>query len=251
MHFLAVIIGLAVGCIIHCLKTGRNPYWILPILVFPLVGSLAYLIVEVLPDLGRRRAVRLAKEAAVKTIDPERDVRSARDALDTADTAANRVAMGDALAGQSKWPDAILHYREALAKTPLPDRAVQIKLAKANLEGGNAAEARRLLETLPATQSAADEDRGRLLLARALAEDGHADAAIALFAQIGERMPGGEAQCRQAALLIEQGREAEAAVPLAEVERRSRRIDRYERLRDKDMYAWAERTLADLRARGF
>ncbi|MEA3016189.1 MAG: hypothetical protein QOI38_911 [Sphingomonadales bacterium] len=250
MHFFALIIGLAVGCIIHCLRKGRNPYWILPILVFPLVGSLAYLIVEVLPDLGGRREVRLAKAAAVRKIDPERDVRAARDALDTADTAANRVALADALAEQAKWPDAIRHYREAMAKTPLADRAVQIKLAKANLEGGDAAEARRLLETLPGTHSAAEEDRGRLLLARALAECGEADAAIALFADIGERLPGAEAQCRQAALLIEQGRDAEAVVPLAEAERRARRLDRYERLRDKEMYAWAERTLAELRVRG-
>ena len=250
MHFFAVIIGLAVGCIVHCLRKGRNPYWILPILVFPLVGSLAYLIVEVLPGLGARREVRLAKAAAVKTIDPEREIRAARDALDTTDTAANRIALADALAEQGKWADAILHYREAQAKTPLPDRAVQIKLAKANLEAGNPAEARRLLETLPGTHSIAEEDRSRLLLARALADSGEAEAAIAQFAEIGERLPGAEAQCRQAALLIELGREAEAVVPLAEAERRARRLDRYERLRDREMYGWAERTLAELRAKG-
>ena len=250
MLFFAAIIGLAVGCIVHCIRRGRNPYWIVAILVFPLVGALAYVIVEVLPGLGARREVRHAKSAAVKKIDPEREVRAARDALDIADTAANRLAMGDALAEQRKWPEAALHYKEALAKTPLGDRAIQIKLARASLEAGNAAEARRLLETLPETQSIAEADRGRLLLARALAETGDLEAAIALFGEIGERMPGGEAQCRQAALLIEQGRDAEAVVPLAEAERRARRLDRFERLRDKDMYAWAERTLAELRARG-
>ena len=253
MLFFAAIIGLAVGCIVHCLRSGRNPYWILPILIFPLVGSLAYLLVEVAPGLGlgQRRAVRMAKSAAVKTIDPDREVRAARDSLDTADTAANRIAMGDALADQLKWGEAILHYREALAKTPAGDRATQMKLARANLEAGNAAEARRLAETLPETRSGAEADRGKLLLARALAELGEDEAAVALFADIGERMPGGEAQCRQAALLLEQGREAEAVAPLAEAERRVRRLDKYERLRDRDMYAWAERTLAELRAKGF
>ncbi|HEX9931652.1 MAG TPA: tetratricopeptide repeat protein [Allosphingosinicella sp.] len=250
MLFFAAIIGLAIGCIIHCIRNGRNPYWILPILVFPMVGSLAYLLVEVAPGLGQRRGVRMAKKAAVKTIDPEREVRAARDALDTTDTAANRIAMGDALAEQERWSEAVLHYKEALAKTPLGDRATQLKLARANLEAGNAGEARRLVETLPDTQSAAEEDRAKLLLARALAELGETEAAIALYGEIGERLPGGEALCRQAALLIEEGREAEAVVPLAETERRSRRVDKYERLRDRDMYAWAERTLAELRARG-
>lgn len=250
MHFLALIIGLAIGCIIHCIRTGRNPYWILPILVFPLVGSLAYLLVEVAPSLGQRRGVRMAKKAAVTAIDPDRDVRAAREALDTTDTAANRIAMGDALAEQQKWGEAMLHYREALAKSPLGDRATQTKLARICLEAGNAAEARRLIETLPDTRSAAEEDRAKLLLGRSLAELGETEEAIRLFGEVGERMPGGEAQCRQAALLIEQGREAEAVVPLAEAERRARRLDKYERLRDRDMYAWADRTLADLRERG-
>lgn len=135
-------------------------------------------------------------------------------------------------------------------RPPLGDRASQLKLARVTLEAGNAAEARRLLETLPESQSTAEKDRASLLLARALAELGDAGAAIAMLADIGTRMPGSEAQCREAALLIEEGREAEAVVPLAEAERRARGLDRFERLRDKDMYAWAERTLAELRAKG-
>lgn len=194
--------------------------------------------------------MRYAKTAALKTIDPDREVRAARDALDTADTAANRIAMGDALAAREKWAEAALHYRDALAKVPLADRATQLKLARANLEGGEAAEARRMLEDLPESRSTAENDRAALLLARALAESGETERAIVLFAEIGERTPGGEAQCRQAALLLEQGRDAEAAAPLAEAERRARRLDRFEKMRDRDMYDWAERTLAELRARG-
>jgi hypothetical protein len=140
----------------------------------------------------------MAKKAAVAAIDPERDVRAARDALETADTAANRIAMGDSLAERERWGEAILHYREALAKSPTGDRATQMKLARASLESGNAADARRLVETLPETRSPAARDRAQLLLARALAELGETDAALALFAEVGERMPGAEAQCRHA-----------------------------------------------------
>lgn len=250
MLFVALILILQIGCVVHCIRHGRSGLWILAIVFFPLLGGLAYLILEVLPQYGARREVRMAAQAAVRTIDPDREVRAARDALDTADTAANRIAMADALAGQAKWAEAMLHYREALAKAPLGDRATQLKLARAALEGGDPAEARRLLETLAESRSAAENDRAGLLLARALADCGETERAIALFAEIGERLPGGEAQCRQAALLIEQGRETEAIVPLAEAERRARRVDRYEKQRDRDMYAWAERTLADLRARG-
>ena len=250
MLILALILILAIACAVHCIRSRRNPWWIVGIVVFPLLGSLAYLIIEVLPGVMARREARFAKDVAVKAIDPEREVRAASEALDIADTAANRIAMGDALADQERWAEAALHYGEALEKMPAGDRATQMKLARVLLEGGNAAEACRLVETLPETHSNAEQDRARMLLARALAETGETGRAIALYAEIGERMPGGEAQCRQAALLLEEGREAEAVAPLAEAERRARRVDRYERLRDRDMYAWAERTLAELRAKG-
>jgi hypothetical protein len=250
MLFLAFIVGLAIGCSVHCIRSGRNPYWILPILVFPLVGSLAYLLVEVLPGLGARREMRMAKAEVVRKIDPDREVRAARDSLDLADTAANRVDLADALSEQGKWDEASLHYREALAKAPAGDRTSQLKLARARLEAGDGHDARRLLETLPESASAAENDRAAMLLARALAECGDVDAAIALFDDIGKRMPGAEAQCRQAALLIEQGRDEDAVAPLAEAEARAKRLDRFERAKHRDMYEWAAATLAELRQKG-
>ena len=86
-----------------------------------------------------------------------------------------------------------------------------------------------------------------MLLARALQECGDADRALALYAEIGGRLAGAEAQCRQAALLIEQGRGSEAVPLLEEAGRRARKLDKFERARDSDMYEWAERTLSDLR----
>jgi hypothetical protein len=251
MHLIWLVVIVQIACAVHCLRTGRPPWWLLVILFFPLLGSIIYVIAEVVPQAAGRRELRMAKAAAVRKLDPDREIRSAREALDTADTAANRIAMGDALVGQENWSEAILHYREALARTPRGDRGTELKLARAHFDGGNAAEARRLLEALPRAQLDADNDRAALLLARALAECGDRDKALAIYADVGERLPGAEAQCRQAALLIEAGREAEAVVPLAEAERRARRVDKYEKLRDRDMYAWAERTLADLRSRGF
>ena len=134
-----------------------------------------------------------------------------------------------------------------MAKTPGQDRAAQVRLARACLESGNAAEARRLLETLPQSASASENDRAALLLARSLDELGETDRALALYAELGERMPGAEAQCRQAALLIAGGRGREAVPLLEETARRVRRLDKMERRKDADMYDWAARTLAELR----
>jgi hypothetical protein len=235
------------ACVVHLFRNNRNTLWLWAILLLPIAGSAAYVVVEVLPPLFRRREVRAAQAAAVRRLDPERELRAAREAVDVADTAATRTALADALAETGQWGEAVRHYREAVAKTPGRDRAASLKLARACLEAGNLAEARRLLETLPESSSPSENDRAALLLARSLDELGEADRAAALYAELGERMPGAEAQCRHAALLIARGRGAEAVPLLEESERRARRLDKMERKKDSEMYDWAARTLDELR----
>jgi hypothetical protein len=243
------IIAMQIACVVHCIRSGRNGMWIMAIVFFPVLGSLVYVILEVLPGYSGSRTARAAKAAAVKVIDPEREVRAAREALDLAATAANHLTLADALADQGKWGDAIWHYERAEAKSPArADRAIRLKLAKACFEAGRPARARELIESLPESASQSENDRANLLLARLLEEEGEKDRAIAIYADVGRRLPGAEAQCRQAALLIALGRRAEAMAPLIEAEKRARRMDRHERARDGEMYDWAGTTLAELRS---
>jgi hypothetical protein len=124
---------------------------------------------------------------------------------------------------------------------------LQVKLGRAELEAGNAAAARDILQILPPSGPASENDGTALLLARSLDDNGDADGALRLYGDLGERLAGAEAQCRHAALLIRLGRQGEALPLLEETARRARRIDRYERMRDGEMYDWAARTLAELR----
>jgi hypothetical protein len=249
LPYLAFSIMVQILCAVHCIRNGRNNLWLMVIIFLNLPGCFAYAVFEILPGLSARREVRAAKQAAIRTLDPEREVRAARDALEMTDTAANRTALGDALAEKGAWGEAVRHYREALAKMPAADRAAQLRLGRALLESGDAAAARKIFEALPESASQTENDRGALLLARALQECGDSDRALALYGEVGRRMAGAEAQCRQAALLIEKGRQAEALPLLEETARRAKRLDRMERARDADMYDWAARTLAEIRAR--
>ena len=86
-----------------------------------------------------------------------------------------------------------------------------------------------------------------LIPARSLEEVGEHDRALSLYEDVGQRLAGPEAQCRQATLLIRLGRLDDALRPLEEAERRARRIDRLERTREPAMYDWAARALAELR----
>ena len=245
--FLASVV-VQVACFVHCLRTGRNPLWLWAIVLFSFVGCLAYFFFEIAPDLAGRRDVRAAKRAAVKVLDPERELRKAREAVEIADTAANRIALGDALVALGRWGEAVPHYDIAETKAPGVDRPTRFKLARACFEAGKSQRARQLLETLPPSGSQTENDRAAMLLARLLEEDGETGRALAIYAELGERMAGAEAQCRQAALLIATGRRAEALAPLAEAEKRAKRMDRHERAKEAEMYDWAARSLAELRA---
>ncbi|MEA3010551.1 MAG: hypothetical protein QOJ91_2243 [Sphingomonadales bacterium] len=247
MIFVVGIFLVQVLCVVHLFRNHRNNLWLWAIIMLPIAGSAAYAVVEILPGLFRRREVRAVKAAAVRRLDPDRELRAARAAVDVADTAANRTALADALAETGQWGEAVRHYREAVAKTPGKDRAARLKLAAACLEAGHLAEARRLLEALPESASQSENDRAALLLARSLEALGETDRAMALYGELGERMPGAEAQCRQAALLIAADRRGEAVAPLEEAERRARRLDKMERRKESEMYDWAARTLAEIR----
>ena len=245
------IIGLSIVvqilCAVHCVRNGRNNTWLMVIIFLSIPGCLAYAFFEIFPYYAANRQVRAARAAAVRKLDPQREVRTAREALDMADTAANQIVLGDALVDLGSHRDALEHYRAALAKMPSADRATQFKLARAELEAGNAREARTLLDTLPESSSPSENDRTRLLLARALQECGDTDRALELYQDLGHRLPGGEAHCRRAALLIQLGRPADAQAALEDVEKLVRRLDRFERNQNRDMYGWATRTLAELR----
>lgn len=250
MHLIGLSVILQIICAVHCVRNGRNGLWLMVILFFSVLGCAAYAWFEILPGYMGRREVRRVKAAAVKVLDPDRGVRQAREALETSETPANRIALGDALAEQGKWSEAISHYQVADRRSVLPDRSIRFRLARASFEAGRNADARALTEGLPPTSSSSDNDRAALLMARILEQDGESDRALALYADAGARLPGGEAQCRQAALLLSLGRRRDAVPALVEVEKRLKRLDSAERASNAEMYDWASRTLAELRASG-
>jgi hypothetical protein len=246
-----LIVGLQVLCIVHLMRNGRNPLWLSALIFLPVVSALAYLIVEVLPGMGGNRHVRTARAQVVAKLDPERELRAAHAALDLADTAANRLRLADAFVGLGRHEEALPYYRESLRMTAGdPDARTQSKLAYALFETGDSAEALALLDTIATPLGQSERDRHALLRARALDHQGRRDEALQIYADIVTRMPGEEARCRYAALLLEQGWDRKALAVLEEVEKRMKRLDRQQRAADAEMYRWASEALGKLRARG-
>lgn len=250
MPFIGLSALIQLACIIHVLRTGRQTYWIMVILFLPFLGALAYAMMEILPEYQGNRHVRGVRKSVANALDPERELRAARDGLDLADTVANRIRLADALAALKRHAEAVPAYREAIAKVPEPDPGTEVKLAAALFESGDVAQALTLIDGIAPLSTQSERDRLALLRARVLAELGRKDEARALFADIVTRMPGEEARCRYAALLLDQGYDRKALVVLEEVEARMKRLDRAQRAADADMYKWAMERLQALRATG-
>src|SRR2546423_997780 len=71
--------------------------------------------------------------------------------------------------------------------------------------------------------------------------------ALQLYTDVMERLPGDEARCRCAALLLKLGRKPEARRVLEDVEHRMKYLDRYTCVSEAPMYDWAMRELTGLR----
>ena len=247
MIWLAVPILIQIACVVHVIRNGRNNGWILAIVFFPLIGSAAYFIVEIMPTLGANRHVRTARAQVVAFVDPERELRGAFEALSIADTPANQSRAGDAYAALGRHAEALPYYRKALSIAVADDPGTKFKLARSLFETGASDEALTMIDALPEVTAIGETDRRNLVRARILDHLGRKQEAEDIYADIVTRLPGEEARCRYAALLIERGATREARGVLEEVEVRMKRLDRTQRVADAGMYDWAMKELAKLR----
>lgn len=246
MHWFVISIALQLICIVHVFRTGRNTAWIMAIAFLPMVGILAYLIVEILPGMSGDRRVRQARVKIANTIDPERRVRDAQNATEFSDTVGNRMEYGDALMARERYDQALEQFRAAERKSPHIDKAIGMRIAEAAYEAGILAEASAALDRLPDTGSQSERDRRDLLRAKIAEADKRSADALALYRSIVDRVPGDEVRCRIAAILIAEGDKAGARAMLNEVEMRKKRTPPAMLKANAAMYDWAKRMLAEL-----
>ena len=76
-------------CVVHVVRTGRSFMWIYILLFLPGLGVAAYVIVEILPGFFGSRTAHNLRSSAVSTLDPGRELRRRRQALEEADTVDN------------------------------------------------------------------------------------------------------------------------------------------------------------------
>ena len=241
------IVALQVALIIDVIRRGANRVWIMALMFLPLASTIAYVIVEVLPRMKHNRHVREAQAQIIDKLDPERELRAAKEALDIAHTAANRTRYADALVAHGRYSEALPLYRDSVG-TGKADFRTGEKLARCQYLSDRNEEALATLDAMTAPSAPSDKDRIALLRGRILEDLSLDKDAEAIYSDLVGRYPGDEVRCRYAGLLLKHGRKAEARRLLDEVEHRLQLMDRHQRAADGQMYDWATAKLQELRA---
>jgi hypothetical protein len=210
MLLLILPIIIQVLLIIHVIKTGRNQLWIWVLLFVPLAGGIAYLAVEILPELFRSRAAQRTARSFRKAMDPGADLRRYENQARVAGNVANRQRYAEELVRHARYDEAIGQYREALSGLYEHDPNLMLGLAQAQFGKGDASGARSTLDELIRRNPDFRSPSGHLLYARALEAEGNVNKALEEYRVLAPSYPGAEAAVRYAQLLQAQGRQEEA-----------------------------------------
>lgn len=183
MHILGLGLHVLVALFfaIHAIRNGRELYWLLILFMFPLLGSLVYAFAVFIPEMRNSRGLRRVVRGVQRRLDPGAELRAARTEHEVSPTVANRLRLADALVAEGSANEAIAHYRDCLQGVYRNDPQIEVKLALALLESGDAAAARALLEALIAREPDFRSIEGHLTYARAVAEGGDRDTAKSEF----------------------------------------------------------------------
>jgi hypothetical protein len=209
---LIFILSLAVqvGLVVHVIKTGRNFLWIWAIALLPPVGPIAYIVVEILPELFGGRTARRAKSGVQRMLDPDRDLRRASAEVEISGNVDARRRLADELFGRGQFDAAIDVYEGGLKGVFEHDPTLLLGLARAQFAKGEFAAARTSLERLAQNNPDFKSADAQLLHARSLEAQGALEEAERVYAAVAPGYPGAEARLRYALLLKQRGKTEEA-----------------------------------------
>jgi hypothetical protein len=232
---------LAVFFAVHAVRTHQPLYWVFILIMFPLIGSVVYALAIWVPEMRMHRGVRTAGQKVRKLLDPNRELREARQAHEDAASVGNQLRLADALLAAGQPAESLPLYDQALTGLYANDPDIVARKARALLEAGRAAEARTLLDVLIAEKPDFRSPVAHLTYARAVAALGERDKAHEEFAVLVNYYPGLEARARYAALLRDWGETDRARTLAADSLRLSQRLPSHSRNADRDWIAMLQK----------
>jgi len=187
--------------IIHFIRRRPDTYWLWIILMFPGIGALAYIFVQVIPDFGLLRT-------SFQVFPRRKRIRQLEAMILDNPSIGNYEELGDLYLDDGQYVKARECFDKVLAREESIDPLYRRALCALALNDYNAAIAD--LEKVTAADAKYDYQRAVGLLAHAWGKIGERDKASTLFAEVTETSTLSETQFNYASFLAETGRAAEA-----------------------------------------
>lgn len=229
MPLLVLSILVQLALVVHVFKTGRNTTWVFILLIFPLIGTLAYFIVELLPELMGSRTGHRARKKLSTVMDPTKGLRAAEDSYAVAGTVKNAMVLAEQYLERGRFAEAKELYLRSMSGIYRDDPVLLMGLAQAQFGLGEHQAALDNLDTLKQKNPESTSEEGHLLYAKCLQEVGRTAEAISEFESLASYYAGPEPSCRLALLYKRNGETEKAREIFATIVARSKRANSHYR----------------------
>ena len=202
MPLISILIWLIqLALIIHVLKTGRSRYWIMILLFMPMIGGVAYLVIEILPEFSGSITGQRAVRSVKKTLNPGADLRQHEAAWSQSPNVDNGRRYAEALLDTGKTAEAEDIVNQALKGLFATEPTLLLVKARIQFGQERMDEVVKTLESLQEHNPDFRNAEGHLLYARALEGTGQLDQAVREYSAVSGYFPGVEARYRLALCL--------------------------------------------------
>jgi hypothetical protein len=202
MELVSILVWIMqLALIIHVIKTGRSFYWIMFLIFLPLLGGLAYFVVELLPQFTGSIAGQRAVRGVRQTLNPGAGLRQHEAAWTQSPNVDNGRRYAEALleSGDTGKAEAIIN--QALSGLFATEPTLLLLKARLQFEQDRVDEAVKTLELLQERNPDFRSADGHLLYARALEAVGRTTDAVREYSAVSGYFPGVEARYRLALCL--------------------------------------------------
>lgn len=206
---------------VHAYRTGRER-WMYLIILVPVIGSVIYVLAEVLPELRYTPAGRKAASGMAGMIAPSDKMTRLRERLAVLDSVENRQLLARECVNVAEFDEAIELYASCLKGIYKDDPQLMLELANANYLDGRYPDAKDIFIRLREAHPDYRHAEGHLMFARTLENMGEDSSALREYEEVANYYPGEEASCRYALLLKKMGCRQEATEIFNKIILRSR-----------------------------
>ena len=217
MPIFILSILIQVALVLHIVKTGRNTTWIWIVVMLPIAGSIAYFVVEVLPDITGSKTGRKAGRKIQDIVNPHKDIKSAAHNYSMSSNVENSMRLAGELLKKNMYVEARDLYKQCLKGVHQYDPYIMYGVAEAEYGLHNFSQAKEILDELIRHNPDYKNADAHLLYAKSAEALGDTELALSEYEILHGYYPGPEAAYRYARLCHELGEQEKAKTLLNEI----------------------------------